>query len=74
MSLFNIKLSFIGQWKIRIYKRSHVETGNTPHNPAENRMNPRYEESPVRRSLRFQQSLSPVQKVIVIIVAILLVH
>ena len=35
MSLFNIKLSFIGQWKIRIYKRSHVETGNTPHNPAE---------------------------------------
>ena len=37
-------------------------------------MNPRYEESLVRRSLGFQQSVSPVQKVIVIVVASLLVH
>ena len=50
------------------HKRSHLETGNTPHKPAEKKSREiecTHEESPVRRSLGFQQSLSPAQKVTV---------
>ena len=49
-----------------LHKRSHVETGNTPHKPAEKKsreIESSHDESPVRRSLGFQQSLSPAQKV-----------
>ena len=48
------------------HKRSHVETGNTPHKLAEKKSREiecSHEESPVRRSLGFQQSLSSAQKV-----------
>ena len=52
------------------HKRSHVETGNTPHphKPAEKKIREiesTHEEPPVRRSLGFQQRSSPAQKVIV---------
>lgn len=66
MSLLNIKLFFYRSmegWQ----KRSHVETGNTPLKPAEKKsreLECSHEESPVRRSLGFQQSFSPAQKVI----------
>ena len=49
------------------HKRSHVETGNTRHKLAEKKtceIESTHEESPVRRSLGFQESLSPAQKVI----------
>ena len=63
--LFNIKLFFYRPMEDS-HKRSHVETGNMPHKPAEKKSREiecSHEESPVRRSLGFQQSLSPAQKV-----------
>ena len=70
MSLFGIKL-FVVPFRAMddSHKRSHVETGNTPHKPAQKKTREvestrTHEESPVRRSLGFQERLSPTQKVI----------
>ena len=74
MSLFHLKLLFFCfvfcffRSMDDSCKRSHEETGNTPHKPAEKKtreIESTHEVSPVRRSLGFQERLSPAQKVIV---------
>ena len=68
MLIFYIKLVFFFRLMDDSHKRSHVETGNTPHKPAEKKareIESTHQESPVRQSLGFQERSSPAQKVIV---------
>ena len=50
-------------------KRSHVATGNTPHKPVDKRSRNDSRdcnlESPVRRTVGFQERASPLQKVFI---------